>query len=201
MNLLIAAIIIAILSGSTFGFGSLPARGGTKVASQSGVTRAGNLLMGSSSIESAYKWIDKLADSIPVEDKTRVRLHVRGGSVSSAVFRAEMKKELTFYYRCGAKFTTPYQGNFDEAEIIAEGKTASLKRFIGIWLKGVCSPMEVRKPNFQGPPLVVEVIEGIWEPIKDEFKSGQFLTASEPPAIGTSGGQEVSSRMGSDESV
>ena len=162
-----------------------------------------SLQMGAT-IENAYKTIDEMKESTPSDDKCRMRLHVRGASVSSAVFRAEMKKELTFYYRCGAKFTTPYQGKDDEAEIIAEGKTASLKRFIGIWIKGVCSPMEVRKPNFQGPPLVIEVLEGTWEQIKGEYKSGEFLVATEPPTIAdlrAEGQKEASSMMGSDESV
>jgi hypothetical protein len=49
-------------------------------------------------------------------------------------------------------------------------------------LKGVCSPMEGRKPNFQGPPLVVEVLAGSWEAYTGEYQVGTFSTGADEPS-------------------
>lgn len=202
---MLRVIVLLVLLASVAAFQPRLGRNGASVAaSKPAYALTPTSLRMGVSIESAYKAVDELKESVPSEDNSRIRLHVKGTSVSGPVFRAEMKKELTFYYRCGAKFTTPYQGKEDEAEIVAEGKTSSLKRFIGNWVKGVCSPMEVRKPSFQGPPLVIEVLEGAWEQTKEEYKSGVFETASEPPTIAgirADGQREASSMMGSDESV
>lgn len=160
--------------------------------------------MHAGTIESPYKIVEDLTSSLPQEKSARVRLRIKGRSVSTAIFRAELKKELTFFYGCGAKFTTPYNGQEDEAEIIAEGRVASLKRFLGIWLKGLCSPMNTRKPNFQGPPLIVEVIEGEWGAHSGELGKIFKISAGPPPSLAeTQDGKdyEVRSMLGSDESV
>ena len=165
--------------------------------------RAGKLYM-SGGIESPYKVIEDLAASLPEEKSARLRLHIKGGSISTAIFRAELKKELTFFYGCGAKFTTPYNGKEDEAEILAEGRVSSFKRFLGIWVKGICSPMNTRKPNFQGPPLIIEVLEGEWGAHSGSFGKKFELSAGPPPSLqGAQDGSmaEARSMMGSDESV
>ena len=155
-------------------------------------------------IVSPYKVIDALTSSHTEEKSASVRLRIKGDSVNSAIFRAELKKELTFFYGCGARFITPYNGQECEAEVIAEGRVASIKRFLGIWLKGRSSPMNTRKPNFQGPPLIVEVLEGEWGTYSGQLGRRFETSAGPPPSVaevqdGTMA--EVRSMMGSDESV
>ena len=155
-------------------------------------------------IVSPYKVIDALTSSQPEEKSARLRLRIKGDSVSSAIFRAELKKELTFFYGCGAQLITPYDGQECEAEIIAEGRVASLMRFLSIWLRGLSSPMNIRKPNFQGPPLIIEVMEGNWGAYLGQLGRKFEVSAGPPPSLaevqdGTM--TEVRSMMGSDESV
>ena len=156
----------------------------------------------SKEIESPYDVIETLASSLPSEESSTLRLRIKGGSVGTAIFRAELKKELTFFYGCGAKFTTPFNGCENEAEIVAEGKVASLKRFVSIWVKGVCSPINTRKPNFQGPPLIIEVLEGEWSPYSSKLGRKFHVFAGPVPSIATTsagdGTLEARSMMDSD---
>ncbi len=200
-------LAICLKNSTAFATVSYRAAGGATMVRKSGCCHSLSNPLKMSNIDGPFKTIDQLRDTLPADDKCRVRLHVKGQSVASAVFRAELKKELTFYYRCGAKFTTPCDGNADEATITAEGKSSGLKRFLGIWLKGVCSPMEGRKPNFQGPPLVVEVLAGSWEAYTGEYQAGTFNTGADEPLLLTKtageieGMKEASSMIGSDDSV
>lgn len=42
--------------------------------------------------------------TIPATEKSRLTVKVGGSSVSNAVFRADVKKELTFFRGCGGVF-------------------------------------------------------------------------------------------------
>jgi len=86
----------------------------------------------------------------PDVEKTRLVLQIKGDTVNNALFRAELKKELTFFRGCSAVYI---QNGEDTAEVVTEGKTKKLLSFLD-WLSDLSLSVSQRKPSFQGPSLV-----------------------------------------------
>jgi len=139
------------------------------------------------------------------DGKARLEVTLTGPSVTTALFRAELKKELVFFRGCRAFFAL--SGGDGTAMVVAEGKTKQITRFVE-WLEQLKVDQSERKANFQGPSLVAYVQSLQWMPAKGDLPAG-FTSAEEPPALSTatapSGGaedEEGEGRMaGSDESV
>jgi hypothetical protein len=140
--------------------------------------------------------------SAPSTDKARLRLKVSGPSVSSALFRAELKKEICFYRGCRAEFIHNSQEP-NEAEIVCEGKTLQISRFLE-WMKVLSTDISQRKANFQGPSLVAYVIDAQWQDFKGDIPAG-FVATDEAPSLsdGSADGSTMEARnmAGTDESV
>lgn len=138
----------------------------------------------------------------PSNEKSRLLLLLSGQSVHSAIFRAELKKELTFFRGCSGIFNTQVSGDQQIGEIVAEGKTKQLARFVD-WCKAMASPLSTRKPNFQGPPIVIAIDEMSWKDFKGDISG--FLATDEPPELNVGakvdGEMEAMSMTGTDESV
>jgi len=83
-------------------------------------------------------------------EKTRLVLQIKGDTVNNALFRAELKKELTFFRGCSAVYI---QNGADTAEVVTEGKTKKLASFLE-WLSALSLSVSQRRPSFQGPSLV-----------------------------------------------
>lgn len=83
-------------------------------------------------------------------EKTRLVLQIKGDTVNNALFRAELKKELTFFRGCSAVYI---QNGADTAEVVTEGKTKKLTSFLE-WLSALSLSVSQRRPSFQGPSLV-----------------------------------------------
>jgi hypothetical protein len=81
--------------------------------------------------------------------KARIELSVKGASVNNALFRGEVKKELTFLRGCNAVFKAS-ETDIEVAEIVAEGKTEKIASFLK-WLDSLSIDFSMRKPNFIGP--------------------------------------------------
>lgn len=139
------------------------------------------------------------------ELKQRLRVEVMGPHATNALFRAELKKELTFYRGCSAFFA---ETGRESAVILAEGRTMQLQKFLG-WLKVFGTELNERKPNFQGPSLIVRIVQMQWEGYTGDLKG--FMTANEAPEISSMAGiqvyrkeggvMEAGSMAGTDESV
>ena len=138
----------------------------------------------------------------PADDESKARLEVKltGPSVTTALFRAELKKELVFFRGCRGYFAGGADG---AATVIAEGRTKQIARFVE-WLDALKADVSERKANFQGPSLVAYVQSLEWMDAKDDLPAG-FTCAEEPPALSTtslSSDEEGEGKMvGSDESV
>jgi hypothetical protein len=141
-----------------------------------------------------------LQQSAPGEPKAGLKLVLRGSSIASAVFRADLKKEVTFFRGCAAEFQLNRKG--DEGVLVTEGKTASLAKVLD-WLAALELPQSERKPNFQGPSVVIQVASGSWQPFTSKLQG--FLAGKEPPLDGDhtvkKGETEANSMAGTDESV
>jgi hypothetical protein len=102
---------------------------------------------------------------------------------------------------CAAQFTL----NSDESlgTIVAEGKKEQLERFMG-WVNVLCSDLSTRKPSFQGPALVIELLSQKWDSYTGETTKG-FTASKEAPEIGEAASaanvMEAKSMAGTDESV
>jgi hypothetical protein len=87
--------------------------------------------------------------------------------------------------------------------IVAEGKKQQLEKFMG-WMGVLSSDLVNRKPNFQGPSLIIKVLSQKWEPFSGELDKG-FITSHEAPVITDAkpadGKLEAKSMAGTDESV
>lgn len=81
----------------------------------------------------------------PETEKARLVVQLSGPSVTSALFRAELKKELCFFRGCRAYFD-PHDA---QSNLICEGQTKQIKRFIE-WLSALSTDLSERKANFQG---------------------------------------------------
>ena len=89
--------------------------------------------------------------TVPLDvEKTRLVLQIKGDTVNNALFRAELKKELTFFRGCSAVYI---QNGADTAEVVTEGKTKKLASFLE-WLSALSLSVSQRRPSFQGPSLV-----------------------------------------------
>mmetsp|Transcript_22299 Transcript_22299/g.37304 ORF Transcript_22299/g.37304 Transcript_22299/m.37304 type:complete len:193 (-) Transcript_22299:189-767(-) len=137
----------------------------------------------------------------PSDTNARLSVIIKGAPVNNALFRAELKKELTFFRGCAAMFIP--MGD-DTAEVIAEGKTKQILRFTQ-WLHTLSLSVSDRKPNFQGPNLVANVLSAEWLEYDGTLKG--FTAASEVPDLtdavnkGEGGVLEANSMAGTDESV
>lgn len=134
-------------------------------------------------------------------DRARLTLVIAGPSIGNALFRAELKKELTFFRGASAEFTI----NSDETlgTIVAEGKREQLERFMG-WVDVLCSDVITRKPSFQGPALVIELLSQRWDAHSGALARG-FSASKEAPTLAAESAVEksmdASSMAGTDESV
>lgn len=100
-------------------------------------------------------------DDIPTTVNSRLKLTISGPSVSSALFRAELKKELCFYRGCRGLFTTS-DSLSGISELVCEGKTAQISRFL-TWLDELKVDVSARKASFQGPSLIAYIDKLGWE--------------------------------------
>jgi hypothetical protein len=140
-------------------------------------------------------------------EKAKVKIMLSGKSASSALFRSAMKKEVVFYRGCAASFKLVSGGK--KAEVVAEGKKAQLDKVLK-WLGDLSLPTDERKPNFQGPSLIVDTDAVTWQDFEGDLKG--FMTAEDVPSLtegmdavdddGVVGGRfEVKNMAGTDESV
>lgn len=126
--------------------------------------------------------LSALLSSVPPQPKSRVKLQLKGASVGTAQFRADLKKELTFYRGCAA--TLQIAATASEATLTTEGKTASLLKFFD-WLGVLELPAAERKANFQGPSLVVTAGAGQWMDFVGDLKGFSSPDQEAPPLDGT----------------
>ena len=92
--------------------------------------------------------------NIPTTEKARLSLICTGKSIDSAIFRAELKKELTFFRGCSGIYALNPKTNI--LEVIGEGKTKQLGRFLD-WMVSLTTDIATRKPNFQGPSIIIKI--------------------------------------------
>ena len=100
----------------------------------------------------------------PTTDKARLVVQLSGPSVTSALFRAELKKELVFFRGCKGHFaptTCKTEDAVCEATITCEGKTKQIERFVG-WLAALSVDVALRPPNFQGPRMTAYMTAIDW---------------------------------------
>ena len=139
--------------------------------------------------------------SIPTAPETkeaRLVVQLSGPSVTSALFRAELKKELCFFRGCRAYFDP----SGEQSNLICEGQTKQIKRFIE-WLSALSTDVSERKANFQGPSLVAYILSLSWEPVKGDLAAGFSCSKDVPTLEGTTSSSDSDGKkmMGSDESV
>lgn len=82
--------------------------------------------------------------------------------MNSSLFRAELRKELSFYRGCNATYQCDEDGS---VHVIAEGKTTQLSRFVS-WLGTLEKDIANRKRSFQSPYLAANVSQLTWEPYR-----------------------------------
>jgi hypothetical protein len=141
--------------------------------------------------------------SAPTSEKARMRVKISGPSISTAIFRAEVKKELCFFRGCRATFIHDSTKE-SEAEILCEGKTVQISRFLE-WLESLSVEIASRKANFQGPNLVAYIRGAAeWEDYRGDLPTG-FTTTDEAPSLGVGPADitvvEAQAMAGTDESV
>lgn len=130
--------------------------------------------------------------STPETEKSQLSLILSGPMVNSAIFRAgikfwklstantnyfsftDLKKELTFFRGCGCVFRTQKQKDKIIGEICAEGKTKQLARFIE-WCMVLTTPLATRKPNFQGPSILLKLETASWNDYTVRSPHSQLL--------------------------
>jgi len=145
-------------------------------------------------------YCDSLLQTTPNDAKAGLKLILRGSSIASAVFRADLKKELVFFRGCAAEFKINRDGN--EGVLVAEGKTASLLKALE-WMRTMELPQSERKANFQGPSVQIITASGVWQAFGGKLVG---FSAPEPPPlegahIQAQGQTEAASMTGTDESV
>lgn len=142
----------------------------------------------------------------PDSKQNRLQIKIEGPHVNNAVFRAELKKELTFFRGCPAIYTI---ASAETASILTEGKSAQLTKFLR-WLEVLGTSMVSRKPNFQGPSMVINIISKDWQEYKGDIVGftvdNEFLRLRDAAQLDEGDSLEkrlieVSSMMGTDESV
>jgi hypothetical protein len=100
----------------------------------------------------------------PTTEKARLVVQLSGPSVTSALFRAELKKELVFFRGCRGHFAPTSCKTEDtvcEATVTCEGKTKQIERFVG-WLAALSVDVALRPPNFQGPRMTAYMTSIEW---------------------------------------
>lgn len=142
------------------------------------------------------------AGKIPNTEKTRLKVKCTGEYIDSALFRADLKKELTFFRGCSCVYN--YNRPVNSLEIIAEGKTKNLERFLNDWLTGLTTDLSQRKPNFQGPAFIIKIDSIDWESFQGNIKG--FAASEEAPVLHKDMPQdgstmEAKNMAGTDESV
>lgn len=98
---------------------------------------------------------------MPTTVNSRLKVTISGPSISSALFRAELKKELCFFRGCRALFSAP-DNLSGLSELTCEGRTTQIVRFL-TWLEQLSTDVSERKANFQGPSLVAYIDKICWE--------------------------------------
>lgn len=150
------------------------------------------------------RWSAAVAGDESEAEKARLNIIVNGPHATNALFRAELKKELTFFRGCGASFT---ETAADSAVIIAEGKKVQLEKFLA-WLQFYGTELVQRKPSFQSPSLTVHIKEMNWQPFGGDLKG--FISANAVPDLSSlasgdspaaEGRMDARSMTGTDESV
>ena len=136
----------------------------------------------------------------PSKVTSKVVILLKGPNVNNALFRASLKKELTFYRGCAAVYK---ELSAESSEITAEGKTEQLVRFFD-WLSTLGTELSKRKPNFQGPTLVINIEKVQWKDYTGNLKG--FSANVDAPQISpevteSDGTLEAKSMTGTDESV
>ena len=118
----------------------------------------------------------------PTTEKARLVVQLSGPSVTSALFRAELKKELVFFRGCRGHFS-PSLCKTEDTECLAtvkcEGKTKQIERFIG-WLGALSVDVALRPPNFQGPRLTAYMTSIDWVEYIGDLKVTLTLNYSQP---------------------
>ena len=135
----------------------------------------------------------------PNTEKARLRLLIEGDSVNNPVFRAELKKELTFFRGCKGKHSVQ-KGNSKNAEIIGEGKTSALLKFLD-WMNEFREDAK-RKPNFQGPLIKISIKAIEWGKFVGDlegFTTNEFVSLDSNS--NTEDTVEAKNMAGTDESV
>lgn len=111
---------------------------------------------------------------VPTTPNSRLRVSISGPSITSALFRAELKKELCFFRGCRASFVTP-DNLSGVSELTCEGRTTQISRFL-VWLEALSVEVANRKANFQGPSLVAYIDKLAWEEYKVSQEIFRLLT-------------------------
>lgn len=145
-----------------------------------------------------YNKLSSAEDDV-LPDKAQVRISLEGPHSANPLFRAEVKKELTFFRGCHGLFIeiTP-----STVLIVAEGKRVQLDRFLS-WLKQFSIPLTKRKPNFQSPRMMVDIRDIRWETFSGRLTG--FQASNKAPDLTewmeTCGEKGSELRAGTDESV
>lgn len=105
--------------------------------------------------------------NLPTTEKARLSLICTGKSIDSAIFRAELKKELTFFRGCSGIYALNPKSN--TLEVIGEGKTKQLGRFLD-WMVSLTTDIATRKPNFQGPSIIIKIDKAKWNDFEGTIK-------------------------------
>lgn len=142
--------------------------------------------------------------AVPIDaEKSRLRLVVSGRPeyLESALFRAELKKELTFFRGCAGLCSL--NKATQKLEIVGEGKTKQLIRFLE-WLTTLTTELVNRKPTFQGPALKIAIESVLWQPFEGSIEG--FATSTEAPLVSAetvvdTAKVEAKNIAGTDESV
>lgn len=106
--------------------------------------------------------LQSVSAEAPTTLNSRLRVTISGPSISTALFRAELKKELCFFRGCRASFVTPDSSLSGVSELICEGRTLQISRFL-VWLEALSVEISSRKANFQGPSLLAYIDKVAWE--------------------------------------
>ena len=144
--------------------------------------------------------LNNVLTDIPNTEKSRLSLICVGKSIDSALFRAELKKELTFFRGCSGIYNL--NPNTKILEIVGEGKTKQLSRFLE-WMNSLTTELVTRKPNFQGPSIIIKIEKVKWTEYEGTLKG--FLATEEAPQLSENSQDpskiEAKSMTGTDESV
>ena len=132
----------------------------------------------------------------PESDVARISLILSGSSIKTALFRSDVKKNLVFFRGCGSTYE---ELENDLIEIIGEGKTSQLQKFV-TWCNDLSSEENLKKSSFQSPKHDVKLVKATWLPFVGNLKG--FTTRNEAPALDTATNEvDITAMTGTDESV